>query len=93
MAAGPIRKLPGQGCIPGKTKTLRIDVEVLARLEVINPFDFFIEEYAEMTPFSYDQHLLSELGPCKDLRMDTPVELVNQEYPHTLDLRQFWKSK
>nr|AHG53048.1 COG4196 Uncharacterized protein conserved in bacteria [uncultured bacterium B3TF_MPn1] len=38
---------------PEKAKELSIDVEVIARLEVINPFDFFIEDYAEHYPFQY----------------------------------------
>lgn len=29
----------------------------------------------------------------KDLKADTPVELINKEYPNTLDLRRFWSVK
>ena len=29
----------------------------------------------------------------KALKIDTPIELINPEYPNTLDLRRFWKSK
>ena len=29
----------------------------------------------------------------KDLKIDTPIELVNPEYPNTLDLRRFWKGR
>jgi uncharacterized protein (DUF2126 family) len=29
----------------------------------------------------------------KDLKIDAPVELINPEYPNTLDLRKFWKVK
>lgn len=28
-----------------------------------------------------------------DLKIDTPIELINPEYPNTLDLRHFWKAK
>ena len=38
---------------PEKTKELSIEVEVIARMVVINPFDFFVEEYAEKFPFHY----------------------------------------
>jgi uncharacterized protein (DUF2126 family) len=29
----------------------------------------------------------------KDLKIDTPIELINPEFPNTLDLRKFWKGK
>jgi uncharacterized protein (DUF2126 family) len=29
----------------------------------------------------------------KEMKGDTPIELINPEYPNTLDLRKFWKSK
>lgn len=47
---------------PDKTNFLSIDVEVIAKMEVINPFDFFVEEYAENYPFQYDQQLKKELS-------------------------------
>ncbi len=48
---------------PEKTTELRIEVEVIAKLQVINPFDFFVEEYAEKFPFKYDTILQKELVP------------------------------
>ena len=46
---------------PEKTKELSIDVEIIADLKTINPFDFFVEEYAEDFPFKYDETLKKEL--------------------------------
>ncbi len=48
---------------PEKTTELSIDVEVLAELVSINPFDFFVEEYATNFPFKYKKELKKELSP------------------------------
>lgn len=61
---------------PENTTELRVDVEVIAKLQVINPFDFFIEEYAEHFPFTYDQSLQKELYPY--LESSEKGEKLNQ---------------
>jgi len=48
---------------PDKTTHFDIEVEVIADMTVINPFDFFLEEYAEKYPFAYDRQLAKELTP------------------------------
>ena len=48
---------------PEKTMELSIDVEVLAELVSINPFDFFVEESAENFPFAYGKAMEEELTP------------------------------
>lgn len=48
---------------PEKTTELSIEVEVIAKMQVINPFDFFVEESAEKFPFQYDKQLQKELVP------------------------------
>lgn len=48
---------------PEKCKRLAVEVEVIADMTVINPFDFFSDEYAENFPFKYDDKLLAELAP------------------------------
>ncbi len=52
---------------PDKTDHLFIDVEVIAKMETINPFDFFVEEYAEYYPFEYDPQLKKELAPYLEI--------------------------
>ena len=48
---------------PDKMTQLHVDVEVIAPMTVINPFDFFVEEYAEHFPFSYPEALKKDLAP------------------------------
>ncbi len=46
-----------------KVKKFTVDVEVVAEMTVINPFDFFVEEYAEKFPFQYEVQDSKELAP------------------------------
>jgi uncharacterized protein (DUF2126 family) len=48
---------------PDKIDHLYVDVELVVPMTVVNPFDFFVEEYAEDFPFSYPESLQKELGP------------------------------
>jgi len=48
---------------PEKTKEFRITVDIVAEMAVYNPFDFFLEPYAEQFPFVYDETLQRELAP------------------------------
>lgn len=52
---------------PEKSDHLRVEVEVIADMTVINPFDFFLEEYAEKFPFKYEKELHSELKPYLEI--------------------------
>ncbi|MFC0266503.1 transglutaminase family protein [Kushneria aurantia] len=49
---------------PEPVTRLDIAVEVIAAMTVINPFDFFVEAYADHFPFSYPPALADELAPC-----------------------------
>jgi uncharacterized protein (DUF2126 family) len=48
---------------PERVGELKIEVDLVAELSVINPFDFFLEPRAEKIPFKYDERLLHELAP------------------------------
>ncbi|MDR3660224.1 MAG: transglutaminase family protein [Mycobacterium sp.] len=53
----------GRLVFPNRTSSLSITVGLIADLKVINPFDFFIEEWAETVPFDYPENLLDDLKP------------------------------
>jgi uncharacterized protein (DUF2126 family)/transglutaminase-like putative cysteine protease len=55
---------------PEKTNEMSIEVEVIANMQVINPFDFFVEEYAEKYPFEYSHVLSKELSPYLEHKDD-----------------------
>ena len=49
--------------VPAQTKRFDVKVDLIADLEAFNPFDFFLEDYAEEFPFSYEAALREELEP------------------------------
>jgi len=48
---------------PEKTRKMVVDVGLVVEMVTINPFDFFVEEYAERFPFEYPKQLHKELKP------------------------------
>lgn len=48
---------------PEKVDHLEITVGLVADMMVINPLDFFIEDYAEKFPFAYSPDLAADLAP------------------------------
>ncbi|WP_416442314.1 DUF2126 domain-containing protein [Leeuwenhoekiella sp. A16] len=53
---------------PEKTTELSVDVEIIADLKTINPFDFFVEDYAEEFPFKYEETVKKELLPYLEIK-------------------------
>jgi uncharacterized protein (DUF2126 family) len=45
------------------TREFRVEVDVLAEMAVLNPFDFFLAPYAEQAPFQYEATEAVELAP------------------------------
>ncbi|WP_110641399.1 transglutaminase family protein [Salinicola sp. CPA57] len=52
---------------PEPVTRLDVAVEVIAPMTVINPFDFFVESYAENYPFAYPEALRKELAPYLEI--------------------------
>lgn len=48
---------------PEKTTEFKIEVDLVAEMSVINPFDFFLEPHAEHIPFQYEAWQRHELTP------------------------------
>ena len=55
------------------TRALSIEVDLIADMTVINPFDFFLEESAEHYPFSYQAQLRKELTPFLEVKENGPL--------------------
>jgi len=58
---------------PEPVRALSFEVDVVAEMVVINPFDFFVEAYADEYPFPYDAQLRKELAPYLEIREQGPL--------------------
>ena len=63
----------GRFVFPEKTEKLEFTVDLIADMTVINPFDFFVEKYAEQFPFKYPPQLSVELGAYLHLDQQGPL--------------------
>jgi uncharacterized protein (DUF2126 family)/transglutaminase-like putative cysteine protease len=75
---------------PEKSRELLVDVEVIADMTVINPFDFFIEPEAEEWPFVYPDALKKELAPYLEADENGPLldawlKQINRTPKRTVD--------
>src|SRR5258706_10855820 len=58
---------------PDKATELKVTVDLVADMTVINPFDFFVEKYDETFPFGYPDALLKELQPFLETEAPGPL--------------------
>jgi uncharacterized protein (DUF2126 family)/transglutaminase-like putative cysteine protease len=75
---------------PEKTSEFTITVDLLADMEVINPFDFFVEPYADKWPFKFPAELREDLSAFVEPEPITPrlkefVASVSREPRTTVD--------
>ena len=68
---------------PEKTNLFKVQVDLTADLTVINPFDFFLEEYAQFFPFKYEPWLAKELKPFLET---SPESDIFNKYLSSIDL-------
>ncbi len=69
----PYGNLLARLVFPEKTRDFSVEVDLVADMTVINPFDFFLEKYAEDSPFEYDPVLRRELSPYLRRRRAGPL--------------------
>jgi len=72
----PFGNYIGRFVFPEKTENLEFTVDLVADMTVINPFDFFVEDYAQLFPFRYPPELAAELSPY--LKADSPGALLGE---------------
>jgi uncharacterized protein (DUF2126 family)/transglutaminase-like putative cysteine protease len=58
---------------PEPTTELSVEVDLVAEMAVFNPFDFFLEPYAERYPFLYDSAAARELRPFLEIEPAGPL--------------------
>ncbi len=75
---------------PDKTDELRIEVDLVAEMAVLTPFDFFLEPYAEQFPFAYQDAEKRDLAPYLIRLPGEPgfaryLEGISREEKRTID--------
>jgi len=58
---------------PEPVREFGIEVDLIADLATVNPFDFFLEESAEQYPFAYEPGLADDLAPYLRLGINDPA--------------------
>ena len=58
---------------PEPTQEFLIEVDLIAEMAIINPFDFFLETAAELHPFVYEPALARDLRPYLELEPIGPL--------------------
>jgi uncharacterized protein (DUF2126 family) len=75
---------------PKQARKFHVEVDLVAEMTVINPFDFFLDKEAETFPFAYDAVLARELVPYLEPEPGGPrlaeyVESVRKNNVRTID--------
>lgn len=75
---------------PDTADELKVEVDLVAEMTVIDPFDFFVEEYADKFPFTYEESLAHELRPFMETipiesKLASLVESIDRSEVRTID--------
>jgi uncharacterized protein (DUF2126 family)/transglutaminase-like putative cysteine protease len=91
----PFSNYQARLAFPKATRELLVEVDLVAEMVVINPFDFFVDESAERYPFRYEPALAVELAPYLERlpvggRLGTLIEEVRTRHcrgnPRSVDV-------
>ncbi|MEE4313019.1 MAG: transglutaminase family protein [Desulfofustis sp.] len=72
----PFNNYLGRLVFPEKTREFQVEIDLVADMIIINPFDFFLEPAAETFPFTYDPELKVDLAPY--LARNTPGDMLTE---------------
>lgn len=88
----PYANFMGRVVAEKQTRHFFVDVNVVAEMTVINPFDFFLEPDCEETPFTYSPSLIKDLTPFLNVQpvfdgspMSELLSRVNRTPRRTID--------
>jgi uncharacterized protein (DUF2126 family)/transglutaminase-like putative cysteine protease len=80
----PLGNFQARLAFPEKTDEFKVEVELTADMATINPFDFFLESYANQFPFQYDAILAHELKPYLETEPAGPgLQALMEEIPRS----------
>ncbi len=69
----PFSNYLARAVFPERTREFVVEVDLVAEMAVINPFDFFLEPSAEKYPFVYEPWLAKELAPFLEAQPAGPL--------------------
>lgn len=78
----PFNNYLGRLVFPEKTTRFEVEIDLVADMIIINPFDFFLEPAAEEFPFTYEPELRADLAPY--LERDKPGKKL-KEFMKSID--------
>jgi transglutaminase-like putative cysteine protease len=58
---------------PDRATEFRVEVDLVAEMAALNPFDFFVEPTAETLPFTYEPALKKDLTPYLECERPSPL--------------------
>jgi uncharacterized protein (DUF2126 family)/transglutaminase-like putative cysteine protease len=80
----PFNNYLGRLVFPEKTTSFEVEIDLVAEMIIINPFDFFLEPEADEFPFTYEPDLKADLTPY--LARNKPGKAL-RKFMKTIDTR------